>query len=111
MRRIGSASGWSIALALAVSAPALAEIAIAQNVDRSEVGLEDTFRLTVTVSDAPDSAQLQFPVGSDFEVLNKSERSEMSYQLGSGGAVVRRTHKYMLLMRPTRVGTITIPPS
>jgi hypothetical protein len=96
---------------LAVSAPALAEISIAQSVDRTEVGLDDTFRLTVTVSDAPDSAQLQFPVSSDFDVLSKSESSQVSYQLGSGSATMRQTHKYMLLMRANRTGAVTIPPT
>jgi hypothetical protein len=95
----------------ALCAPAFAGTDISQSVDRSEVGLDDTFRLTVTVSDEPDSAQLQFPIGTGFDVLSKSESSQVSYQLGSGGAVVQRTHKYMLLMRPNRVGEITIPPT
>jgi hypothetical protein len=81
-------------------------------VDRAEVGLDDVFRLTVTVSDAPDSAQLQFPASSDFNILSKSESSQMSYQLGGGGpATMKRTHKYTLLMRANRVGTLAIPPT
>ncbi len=112
MRRIGSASVRCTAIVLwGFCAPALAEIDISQSVDRTEIGLDDTFRLTVSVSDAPDSAQLQFPIGTGFDVLSKSESSQMSYQLGSGGAVIQRTHKYMLLMRPNRVGEITIPPT
>ena len=114
MRRIGSAAfARCTALALLVtSASARAEIELSQSVDQTEVGLDDTFRLTVSVSNAPDSARLQFPVGSDFDVLSKSESSHMSYQLGGGGpASITRTHKYMLLMRANRAGTITIPPT
>ena len=59
MRRIGRAVFGSFIwiLPLAFAAPGRAEIELSQSVDRTEVGLDDTFRLTVTVSDAPDSAQ------------------------------------------------------
>src|SRR5216684_4008097 len=114
MRRIGRVglAGCLSVIALAAATPALAEIELSQSVDRSEVGLDDAFRLTVTLSDVPDSAQVQFPSGSDFNVLGKSESSQMSYQLGGGGpATMKRTHKYTLLMRANRVGTLTIPPT
>jgi hypothetical protein len=114
MRRIGSVrlAVFLSVIALAGAGRALAEVELSQNVDRAEVGLDDVFRLTVTVSDAPDSAQLQFPASSDFNILSKSESSQMSYQLGGGGpATIRRTHKYTLLMAAKRVGTLTIPPT
>src|SRR6516165_2240105 len=114
MRRIGSAAfaRWAALAMLGASASARAEIELSQSVDQTEVGLDDTFRLTVTVSNAPDSARLQFPVGSDFDVLSKSESTHLSYQLGGGGpASITRAHKYMLLMRANRAGTITIPPT
>jgi len=95
---------------LAFAGPARAEIELSQGVDRTEVGLDDTFRLTVAVSDAPDSAQFQFPFGSDFSVLGKSESSQISYQLGgSGPGGIHRSHTYVLLMRANRPGQITIP--
>src|SRR5262249_9999910 len=97
-------------LQLAFAGPGRADIERAQSVARTEVGLDDTFRLTVTVSDAPDSAQFQFPFGADFSVLGKSESSQISYQFGGGGpGGVHRTHKYVLLMRANRPGQITIP--
>ena len=59
MRRIGRAAFGSLIciLLLPFAGPARAEIELSQGLDRTEVGLDDTFRLTVTVSDAPDSAQ------------------------------------------------------
>ncbi len=114
MRRIGKVrlAGCLSVIALAAASPARAEIELSQSVDRTEVGLDDPFRLTVTISDVPDSAQVQFPSGSDFNVLGKSESSQMSYQLGGGGpATMKRTHKYTLLMRANRVGTLTVPPT
>ena len=111
MRRTGRAAfGPLICMLLAFAGPARAEIELSQGVDRTEVGLDDTFRLTVTVSDAPDSAQFQFPFGSDFSVLGKSESSQISYQLGgSGPGGIHRSHTYVLLMRANRPGQITIP--
>ena len=112
MRKIGRAAfGWFIcALPLAFAGPALAQIELSQSLDRTEVGLDDTFHLTVTVSDAPDSAQFQFPFSSDFSVLGKSESSQISYQFGgSGPGGIHRSHHYVLLMRANRPGQITIP--
>jgi hypothetical protein len=112
MRRIGRAAFGSFicALPLAFAGPAQAEIELSQSLDRTEAGLDDTFHLTVTVSDAPESAQFQFPFGSDFSVLGKSESSQISYQLGgSGPGGIHRSHKYVLLMRANRPGQITIP--
>lgn len=112
MRRIGRVAGSFLAISLVAAGVARAEIELSQDVDRTEVGLDDTFRLIVTVSDAPDSVQVQFPSSSDFNVLSKSESSQMSYQLGGGGpATIKRTHKYTLLMRANRVGSLTIPPT
>lgn len=113
MRRTGRPRTRGIGLAMILaSGAALGEVEFYQRADRAEVGLEETFRLTIVVSDAPDSADLQLPSGSDFEVLSKSQSSQVSYQLGGGGSgVLKRTQRYVLLIRPKRLGELTIPPS
>jgi hypothetical protein len=113
MRRTGNRGAFRAArlFVLLGSSYAFADIAFLQRVEPSEVGLEDTLRLTVIASDAPDFAQIDFPSSPDFEVLSKSQSTELSYQFGSGGSGIRRTQKYVLVIRPNRVGTLTIPPS
>ena len=89
MRRTGSgrAAVWAV-LALLATAPAwAAEIEFYQSVDRTEVGTEDTFRLTVVVVDAPPSAKVELPK-SDVEVLSTSRSSQRSIQLSGGGPAV-----------------------
>lgn len=113
MRRTGS--GWTAALAvlaLLAASPAWAEIEFYQTADRTEVGTEDTFRLTVVVTDAPPSAQVQLPAPKDFEILSSSRSSQRSIQLSGGGpAVIQDVTKHILTMRATRAGKLTIPPA
>src|SRR5260370_5371505 len=111
MKRIGN---WKFAPAIfallgAASTPAWAEIEFYQSVDRNEIGVEDAFRLTLVASDAPENAQIQFPASPDFQVLSKSQSTQMSLQLGGAGSTFKRTQKYVLTMRATRVGTLTLP--
>src|SRR5262249_45283667 len=89
MRRTGRAVGTGLAVLLS-SGAALAEVEFYQRADRAEVGLDDTFRLTIVVSDAPDSADPQFPTTSDFQVLSKSQSSQTSFQLGGGSGILKR---------------------
>src|SRR4051794_6346034 len=103
MARIGShrrsVGLWPLWLLLAAG-PAWAEVELQQSVDRNPVGSEDTFRLTVVVSGAPETAQLQLPAPEDFEVLSRSQSTQMSYHLGGGGAgTISRVQKYLLVMR------------
>jgi hypothetical protein len=91
---------------------ALADVEFYQTVDRNKVGTEDTFRLTIVVGDAPEGATVQFPAPNDFEVLQRSQSTQMSYSLGGGGAgVIKRVQKYTLIMRANRSGKLTIPPA
>jgi hypothetical protein len=79
-------------------------------VDRTQVGTEDTFRLTVVVSGAPDNARVQLPSSDVLEVLSKSQGMQTSVQFGSSGSPeIRRSQQYTLVMRATRTGTLTIP--
>jgi hypothetical protein len=109
MRRTGKAL---FIVSLLASATAAAEVEFYQTVDKNKVGTEDTFRLTIVVGNAPDAATVQFPAPQDFEVLTRSQSTEMSYQLGSGGTgVIKRVQKYTLIMRANRTGNLKIPPA
>jgi hypothetical protein len=109
MRRTGKAL---FLFSLLASATAAAEVEFYQTVDKNKVGTEDTFRLTIVVGNAPNGATVQFPAPHDFEVLNRSESSEMSYQLGGGGTgVFKRVQKYTLIMRANHTGNLKIPPA
>jgi hypothetical protein len=113
MRRTGSGQTALLAvLALLAASPAWAEIEFYQSVDRTEVGTEDTFRLTVVVVDAPPSAQVQLPAPRDFEVLSTSRSSQRSISLSGGGpAVIQDVTKHVLVLRAHRTGKLTIPPA
>jgi hypothetical protein len=113
MRRTGSGGPALVVLALLLAAmPAWASIEFYQTVDRTEVGTEDIFQLTVVVVDPPDNAQVQFPAPDDFEVLSSSESTQRSIEMsGSGPPVIQTVRKHVLMMRASRVGSRTIPPS
>ncbi|XXF76514.1 BatD family protein [Myxococcaceae bacterium GXIMD 01537] len=114
MRRTGRGRAAVCAvLALLATAPAwAADIEFYQSVDRTEVGTEDTFRLSVVSVDAPPSAQVQVPRSDDFEVLSSSRSSQRSIQLSGGGpAVIQDVTKYVYVMRASRPGKLTLPPS
>lgn len=115
MTKTGSSFALMAVLAsMLATAPswAAADVEFSQSVDRTKVGTEDTLRLTITVSNAPDGATVQFPAPNDFEVLSRSNSQQMSYQLGPGGSgTIKRTQKYVLVMRANRAGTLKIPPA
>lgn len=111
MKAISKRALLAVGLLLASSAYA-EEVEFHQSVDRDEVGTEDTFRLTVVVANAPDGAELRLPSSEDFEVLSRSQSTQMSYQLGGGGlGTLRRAQTYVLVMRANKAGTLAIPPS
>lgn len=105
-------TGSALVLALLASAPAFAEVEFTMQADRTKVGTEDTFRLEIVVANAPEGAVLQLPAPADFEVLGRSESTQMSYSVGPGGAgVIKQVRKHTLTMRANRPGTLTIPPA
>jgi len=109
MRRIGRSLAAATVL---LAATASAEVEFYQTVDRQKVGTEDTFHLTIVVGDAPEGATVQFPAPNDFEVLQRSQSTQMSYSLGTGNqGVIKRVQKYTLTMRANRPGKLTIPPA
>ncbi len=118
MRRTGDSacrltgSGAALLSCALLSSSALADdIEFYQTVDRDEVGTEDTLRLTVIVSGAPDTAQVQLPAPQDFEVLSRSQSTQMSVQIAGGGTSIKRVTRYTLVLRANRTGTLTIPPA
>ncbi|HZH14936.1 MAG TPA: BatD family protein [Archangium sp.] len=113
MRRTGSGHAALAALALVlVAMPAWASIEFYQTADRTEVGTEDIFQLTVVVVDPPDTAQVQFPAPQDFEVLSSSQSTQRSIEMSGGGPpVIQTVRKHVLMMRANRPGTLTIPPA
>ena len=107
MARTGSAIVVALLLA---AAPAVAEVEVTMQADREKVGTEDTFRLEIVVANAPEGAVVQLPAPQDFEVLGRSQSTQMSYSLGPGGAgVITQVQKHTLTMRANRTGTLTIP--
>jgi hypothetical protein len=113
MRRTGS--GWTALLAgfvLLATSPAWADIEFYQKADRTEMGSEDTVRVSVVVVDAPPSAQVQLPAPRDFEVLSSSRSNQRSIQLSGGGpAVIQDITTHTLILQPLRTGKLTIPPA
>lgn len=108
MGRIGSA----LALLLVSSAALGAEVEFFQTAEPRELGTDDTLRLSIMASNAPADARVQFPETDDFEVLSRSQSTEMSYALGAGGgSEIKRITKWVLVMRPKRAGNLTIPSS
>src|SRR6266851_3696794 len=85
VRRTGKAFGRSagfLAGVLLAASSFADEVEFYQTVDRNEVGLEDTVRLTVTSVNAPGSAEVRLPSSNDFEILSQSQSSQTSFQLG-----------------------------
>lgn len=108
MARTGSAI--LVTILLLAAAPALAEVEVTMQADREKVGTEDTFRLEIVVANAPEGAVLQLPAAEDFEVLGRSQSTQMSYSVGPGGAgVMTQVQKHTLTMRANRPGHLTIP--
>lgn len=108
MARTGSA----IAVLLVAGSALGAELEFYMTVDRNKVGTEDTFRCEIVVSNAPEGAVVQFPAPNDFEMLSRSESTQMSYSVGAGGmAQIKQVRKFTLIFRANRAGTLTIPPA
>jgi hypothetical protein len=107
MRRTGSAL-CALSLLLAASAARAADVQA--EADRSEVGLTDTFVLTIRANNAPRGADLQLPPFEGAEVLSTQRGMSTNIQLGSGGPVLRQELTMTVVLRPTRVGKLTLPP-
>jgi hypothetical protein len=113
MRRTGRSEAGAVAVLaslVALTALAAGDVSITQTVDRTEVGDEDTFRLTVSATGGS-LEDIKLPQTDDFETLSRSSSTQMSLSLGGGGAGMKRTVRYTLVMRANRTGKLTLPPS
>jgi hypothetical protein len=108
MRRIGSALGALSMVLVATAASAAPEVQA--EADRTDVGLMDTFVLTVRASGAPRGSELQLPAFDGAEVLSTQRGMSSTIQLGSGGPVLRQELTVTVFLRPTRVGKLTLFP-
>lgn len=109
MARTGSAL---VIAAVLFASRAHAEVEFTMQADVEKVGTEDTFRLEIVVGNAPDGAALRAPDSPNFEILGRSESSQMSYSMGPGGAgVMNQVRKFTLTMRANETGMQVIPPA
>jgi len=88
--------------------PAWAEFAFFQSVDKTTVGLEETFQLHVVVTNPPANAQVELPSSPDFEVLSRSQSSQLQY--GTGRKPQTEQH-YVLVLRAKKEGQLLLPPA
>ena len=110
MRRTGRAA---CLLAVLFGAwPALAaDIEFYQQVEHTTVGVQDPFRLTVVVTNAPDGAAVDFPASGDFETLARADSTQTSLEIVNGAANVKRSRTFTLTLRALKAGTLHIPAS
>jgi len=111
MRRTGSPLAAAAVLALAASALAAEAPVVSQEVDRSEVGTDDIFTLTVRAVDAPSGASLQLPDVPTVETIGTSRGVESSIRFGGGGPRVQQTSTLRVRMRALKPGKLVLPPA
>jgi len=112
MRRTGS----PLAILLVVAAPVLALAAaptpvVTQDVDRTEVGTEDVFVLTVRASDVPSGSSLQLPDMPTVETIGTSRGTETSIRVDSGGPRVQQVSTLRVRLRAQKPGKLVLPPA
>jgi len=112
MRRTGS----PLAILLVVAAPLLALAAaptpvVTQDVDRTEVGTEDVFVLTVRASDVPSGSSLQLPDMPTVETIGTSRGTETSIRVDSGGPRVQQVSTLRVRLRAQKPGKLVLLPA
>jgi hypothetical protein len=109
--RIGRALG----LALCLSLPALAagEVELSATTDASEVALDGSLvlRISVTYSARGEDGELKVPSFADFDLAGDPSRAEqMSFTFSNGSPSFRRTVTTSIALTPRRTGDLTIEP-
>lgn len=110
MRRTGSHLA-AVALLLAGSALAAESPVVTQEVDRTEVGTDDIFVLTVRAVDAPAGSSLQLPDTPTVETIGTSRGVESSIRFGGGGPRVQQISTLRVRMRALKPGKLVLPPA
>jgi hypothetical protein len=100
--------GRCFLLLLLCSLPARAALEFFQFTDKAKVSLEETFQLHVVVSNPPPHAQLELPSSNDFEVLSRSQSTQLQYRTGSSS---QKEQRYSLTLRAKKEGRLLIPPA
>ncbi|MCL2179193.1 MAG: BatD family protein, partial [Cystobacterineae bacterium] len=98
--------GRCFLLLLLCSPLAWAELEFFQSADKTTIGLEETFQLSIVVSDAPPNAQLQLPSSNDFEILSRSQSTQLQYRTGSN---LQKEQRYLFILRAKKEGQLLIP--
>ena len=105
--------GLCLALLLSLPAFAAAEVELSAAADATEIALDGTLMLRITVSYASkgDSGELQLPAFNDFEVVNQSRSEQVSFTFVNGAPSFRRTVLTVVALTPKRLGELTIEPA
>ncbi|HUM12709.1 MAG TPA: BatD family protein [Myxococcaceae bacterium] len=111
MRRTGSHLPATAVLLLAASALAADAPVVTQEVDRTEVGTDDIFVLTVRAVDAPAGSSLQLPDTPSVETIGTSRGVESSVRFGGGGPRVQQISTLRVRMRALKPGKLVLPPA
>ena len=105
MRAFGNLAAALLALLLATGAN-LAFAAVQATLDRDQVSLGDTLRLTITATDNEDLDDADLGLlNEDFEVLGRSSSSNMSVVNGR----LSQSRQLVLDLAPRREGNLRIP--
>ena len=84
---------------------------VTQEVDRSEVGTEDIFVLTVRASDVPSGSSLQLADLPTVETIGTSRGTETSIRVDSSGPRVQQISSLRVRMRAQKPGKLVLPPA
>jgi hypothetical protein len=80
--------------------------------DKEELSIDDTLTLTVTVgtgNEEPDD--LRLPEAPDFDVISRTQSSQMSFAMGqSGPPSFRKVRLFTLILSPRKLGNLTVRP-
>jgi BatD DUF11 like domain len=110
MKPIGNILGrWHLlALALVLGlAAANSQAEVIASLDRNQVAMGDTLRLTISATDREDLSAVDLrPLAADFEILRRSTSSNTSWVNGSR----TDTRELIIDITPRREGTLRIPP-
>lgn len=113
-RPLLAALAFFLAISLLISSAVQAEeLTFFASVDRTRVGLDDYFTLTVSVSgtDVRGIGEPALPSLDTFEVVGRNSSTSSQFSFVNGRMTSSKTTDYIYTLRPTEVGTHTIGPA
>jgi hypothetical protein len=110
-RRIGSLV--LLAALFAAGARAAEDIHLSASTDADEVALDGTLnlRITVTVASKAPVSNVELPDFKDFDIVNRSQSEQMSFEFSGGTPSFRRTIVTNVALTPKHEGSATIEPA